>query len=432
MARLLIISAELTGTRMAGPAGRAVELALALSSEFEVTLAAPGESTVPPGYDLELRRYDPDHPRSFASALTGSDAALAPPLAPALASVLHRAGVPWIADLVNPEPFEGLEFGRGLPALRRRAHETLRADRLAFAARGAAAFVCAHERQRDMWLGFLAAHRRLDGSRYASDRTLERLLALVPNGISATPPSPAEPPALRGVQVPADSLIAIWNGGLWDWLDPLTVIEAIAILRARDPRWALVFLGSERPAGPRHMTMHERARALAAERGMLDMRAVHFEPGWTAYNERGARLLEADVGVCAHPASAEIRFAARTRMLDLVWAGLPAVASRGDEWSERIDAEGLGVTVPPGNVEGFADALVATVADRGAYREPLTAAAAQRTWERVIAPVPGILESVLDRGPVRLGATARAAGLRHHAAATSARAVGAARPRRRY
>ncbi|HEY5317381.1 MAG TPA: hypothetical protein VIJ20_05340 [Solirubrobacteraceae bacterium] len=408
----------MTGDEMAGPAIRALELSGALSGPCRVELAAPHGSSLPTGHALPLHRYDPRRPRSLAPALRASDIVLAPPLAPGLAAAIHHAGRPWIADLVNPEPFEGLEFGRGLPPARRRAHEILRADRLAFTARSASAFVCANERQRDMWLGFLAAHRRLRGSGYQSDRTLERLIALVPSGIPEAPPRPAARPAIRGVHVAADARLAMWNGGLWDWLDPLTVIEAIAILRRCDPRWALVFLGSDRPAGPRHMTMSRRATELAEARGLVAERAVHFEPGWTPYTERGARLLEADVGVCAHPLSAETRFSARTRLLDLLWAGIPAVASNGDPWSERIVAEQLGEVAPPGDPAAFAQALRASLAPGSDYTASLAAAAAKRTWTKMSAPLPALFEEAANAGPPRPGLVARSAGLRHRAAST--------------
>ncbi|HWF50899.1 MAG TPA: glycosyltransferase [Solirubrobacteraceae bacterium] len=417
MARLLIISAEATGDQMAGPAIRALELATALSGRCRVQLAAPYGSSLPVGHTLDLHLYDPRRPRSLGPALRGTDLVLAPPLAPGLIALIGRAGLPWIADFVNPEPFEGLEFGRGLPRARRRAHEVLRADRLAFAARTAAAFVCAHERQRDMWLGFLAAHRRLRGSPYEADRKLERLIALVPNGIPETPPRPTARPAIRGVHVAVDARLAIWNGGLWDWLDPLTVIEAIARVRQSDPRWALVFLGSERPAGARHMTMHRRARELADARGLLAERAVHFEPGWTPYHERGARLLEADVGVCAHPASAETRFAARTRLLDLLWAGLPVVSSTGDVWSERIVEERLGAVAPPGDATEYARAL-GSIAPKSHYREALASAAAQRTWTRVSAPLLDLVDAVAGHGSAHPGLVASVAGWRHRAASS--------------
>lgn len=426
MSRLLLISAEPTGDRMAGPAIRALELAAAASAHLDAELVAPVGSSLPVGYEVPLRHYDPGRPRSLRGALAGGDVALAPPLAPPLTAAIADAGVAWIADLANPEPFEGLEFGRGLPPVRRRAHEVLRADRIGFAARAARAFICANERQRDMWLGFLAAHRRLNGSDYVSDRTLERLIRVVPNGVPEGAPKPAGRPLIRGVQVPDDARLAIWNGGLWDWLDPLTVIEAIAILRADDPRWALVFLGGGRPGGSRHMTMYRQARGLAEARGLIAERGVYFESGWVPYLERGERLMEADVGVCAHPSSAETRFAARTRLLDLVWARLPIVTTAGDVWSDQVAEEDLGQVAPAGDPHAYAHALRGAAANAADHRRRLDAAAVRLTWRKASEPLARLAAGVAGN-PARPGVIARSLLLRHRTAAALARFTGADR-----
>jgi len=39
----------------------------------------------------------------------------------------------------------------------------------------------------------------------------------------------------------------IWPGGLWDWLDPLTLIEAIAQARARGTEVTAELWGARRP-----------------------------------------------------------------------------------------------------------------------------------------------------------------------------------------
>ena len=95
---------------------------------------------------------------------------------------------------------------------------------------------------------------------------------------------------------------------------------------------------------------------LAEELGLLDRR-VFFNEGWVPYDERGAYLLEADVGVSAHFDELEARFAFRTRLLDCIWAGLPIVTSRGDALAEVVEERGLGRAVPPGDVDAYAEAL---------------------------------------------------------------------------
>ena len=70
------------------------------------------------------------------------------------------------------------------------------------------------------------------------------------------------------------------------------------------------------------------AVARAEELGLRD-RVVFFNEGWVPYEQRGAYLLEADLGVSAHFDDLESRFAFRTRLLDCFWAGLPVVTTVG-------------------------------------------------------------------------------------------------------
>src|SRR5262249_18579067 len=90
------------------------------------------------------------------------------------------------------------------------------------------AFLCASERQRDLWVGALAAAGRIDPGRYRGDPTLSGLIAVVPFGIDPAPPT-GNGPVLKGVVpgIQPSDRVALWGGGIWDWLDPLTVIRAV-------------------------------------------------------------------------------------------------------------------------------------------------------------------------------------------------------------
>jgi hypothetical protein len=126
---------------------------------------------------------------------------------------------------------------------------------------------------------------------------------------------------------------------------------------------------------------------LARELG-LEGRRVHFHDGWVPYAERGAWLLDADLGVSAHPAHLESRFAFRTRIVDYLWAGLPVVTTGGDALGELVRARGLGRTVAPGDAEAFA-AACAQLLDGGAAAERAAArtVAEELRWERVVEPL---------------------------------------------
>jgi len=77
------------------------------------------------------------------------------------------------------------------------------------------AFVCASERQRDLWLGALGVLGRLNHEEHARDPSLRHLIGVVPFGIEASPPNVGDP-VLRGVLPGVDerSQILVWGGGL--------------------------------------------------------------------------------------------------------------------------------------------------------------------------------------------------------------------------
>lgn len=421
MAALLFVSPDRVGPEMAGPGVRYFELARRLCRSHDVLLAAPAGSA-PLGPEPDLATYDPERPATLRPLLRGRRVVVAPPLPPRLARGLASGGRSWIVDLYNPEPFEGLEHQKARPRLERKLRDIVRIDRIAYAIRSGAAFVCASERQRDMWLGFLAAGRRLESDRYACDPQLRTLVDVVPFGVPEAQPA-AGPPRIRGPVFPADARIMVWNGGLWDWLDPATVLRALALLHREDDSWRLVFAGTVRPSHREQMTAADEARRLADELGLGASGAVHFRSGWTPYEERASLLLECDVGVSAHRATLESRFAYRARMLDFLWTRLPIVSTDGDDWSTRIAGEGLGEVAPAGDPEAFA-AAVRRVAESGReeYVEALAAAAAAQTWSQAAEPLARLVETLSSPARRALDPARTFYGLRHSAVALAGRA----------
>jgi glycosyltransferase involved in cell wall biosynthesis len=424
VSRVLLVSPDRVAEAMAGPGIRYFELARVLGRHHHVVLAAPSGSS-PPGGGPEPVEYDPERPRSIRRHLAGCDVVVAPPLAPRLVAPIARQGRSWIVDLYNPEPFEGLELQRGRPRLERKVRDLTRIDRIGFAARRGNAFVCASERQRDMWLGFLAASGRLDSDLYAHDRALRSLIDVVPFGLPGDPPRAAARPVARGTIVPEDARIMLWNGGIWDWLDPLTVLRALSELRARDRRWVLVFSGMGRPSHRPPMEMSSRVAAYADDLGLAAAGAVKFVDEWTPYGERAGLLLEADVGVSAHEATAESRFAHRARVLDCLWAGLPILCTAGGEWALSVVSEDLGAVVPPQDPSALA-AAAERIVDRGraSYAGPLAAAAGERTWERAAEPLLRLIETGVPRRSSLLDPVSIGRALRYSTAEAARRITG--------
>ena len=220
------------------------------------------------------------------------------------------------------------------------------------------------------------------------------LIDVVPFGID-DPPAKREP-VLRGVVpgIEPDAKVLVWAGGLWNWLDPLTVIRSVAKLEAIRDDVRLVFLGT-RPPNPavKRMSMSDRALHLADQLGVKG-RTVFFNDDWVPYADRGAWLVEADIGVSAHTDHVETRFAFRTRLLDYIWASLPIVTTQGDVLADLVEERALGRTVGVGDVDGWCRALEDLLGDGaalGAMKGRVAAEQDHYHWGRVIEPLVTLL-----------------------------------------
>jgi glycosyltransferase involved in cell wall biosynthesis len=184
---------------------------------------------------------------------------------------------------------------------------------------------------------------------------------------------------------PGDRVV-IWGGGVYDWFDPLSLVRAVDRVRVTVPDIRVVFLGMRNPnPGIAEMGVAVALRQLSADLGLTGSH-VFFNEEWVPYDERGAYLLDADVAVSTHLDHVETRFSFRTRVLDYLWAGRPMVLTSGDALSDLVAHEGLGVTVPAGDVDSLADAL-ARLLTEGLPDADFGAVAARFRWPIVAGPL---------------------------------------------
>lgn len=389
--RLLVITHEIIGPRMTGPGIRAWEMACALAEQFDMTLAAPGNPARSHPH-LRIVGYETDDPcyTSLDPYIAGADVILAWSSLFARLPRLRELNKPAIVDL-QPYELEKLSQYLAVEEQHRVAIDVESMIQLRLEGAVGDFFICASERQRDFWLGSLLTSGRINAVTAAQDPTLRSLIDVVPFGLPSDPPV-RQRPTLRGVYpgINPDDKVLYWNGGLWQWLDPLTLIDAlIEVLRVRGDV-KLFFAGGRHfdPHQVPEMPMYAQAVERCRELDLID-RHVFFSD-WIPYDERGSYLLEADLGVSIHQPSLESHFAWRTRLLDYIWAGLPVIATAGDPTADLIVDHGLGRTIPPGRPDLLAEAILSMLADDG-LRDRVTknsqSVRAELTWSRVVDPI---------------------------------------------
>lgn len=382
--RVLLIYDDRVGQQMGGVGIRATELAKVLRAHGEVTLAvAEGRGELD---GIPLVEFNPHDPRALGPHLERADVVVARPQWPLAMRMLRRSGARLIFDLYDPDTFATIEHYAERSSRRRQLMAAFSVDRLAEALRIGHRFICASERQVDFYLGAMLAEGLLSPEAYERDRSLRSVIEVVPFGVQSEPPERTGGPAIsdRFPGVGPDDEIVLWNGGIWDWLDAPTAILGVAALTEGRPEVKLIFMGG---SSDRFHRAEAEARSVARELGLLD-RVVFFNDGWVPYEQRAGWLLDADAAVSTHRTQVETRLAFRTRLLDCFWAGLPPVCTGGDELGDRIERDGIGVTVPEGDPEAVASGL-ATVLERGkdAYSEGLRLAAEEYAWPAVAEPL---------------------------------------------
>ena len=377
--RIAVLAPEPIRPRMAGMGIRALELARALSREFEVSL---------------LVGNDPGQAREVAGSLEvvlAKEGALAGAARGAHAAVVsgHAANwwfhqvpdVPVAADLYDPFPVENLHYARAL------GEETAAHDRasLALALARADFFLCASPEQRLFYSGALFETGRIGPHNFPEDPTLARLLAVVPFGAPGEPARGDRAAGRRAAGVPEQGPLVVF-GGVYDWYDPELLLAAWPeILRGQPGARMLFFESPNRETTPQRV--FDRARIRSREIDPAGC-SIFFSP-WLPYSARADLYAAADLLVSISSEGLETELAYRTRLLDAAWGGVPSVSVGGGTLALELARAGAAFECgrDPAELSQRVAALLADHARRQAAGKAARAFAAARSWQAVTAPL---------------------------------------------
>lgn len=392
MARVLLISNDVIGQAMAGPGIRYVEIARALSKEHTVTVAAPDPSSYEDSA-FTFVTFDLQQPKGLVEIVKKHAVVIGQSLHPVLLRAVRAANVRYIADLYDPIVLENLEAQREWPLVQQEAQNHFFLSIMNTQLAVADHILVASDRQRDYLLGAITALGRLTPDEYRADASLDQLISLLPFGYQNEAPQVTNRRAL-GEFVPHFNAqkdhVLIWGGGIWNWFDPLSMIEAVAKLATKRNDIKLLFLGTKHPnPNTPEMKMLNEAHALAEKLKVKDSH-VFFNEGWVSYSELANYLKPASIGVSTHFDHAETRLSFRTRILSYIWAGLPILSTKGDAMSDLVEREGIGITVDYQDVDGICQAIVALIDNktlRTEIKDNMEKLWPRFTWDELVAPL---------------------------------------------
>jgi len=394
--RLALISSEPLRPRAAGIGIRYLELARRLPAAgvdvVAVSPADPEEVPLPPG---TARRFVAGR---LPEILADCDAALAQgQLANDL--LLECPDLPVAIDLYDPWLVENLHYTAELGL------DPYRNDHATWVLQLSHGdlFLCSSDEQRLYYLGFLTALGRVNPQRIAEDPDCAGLIVPMPFGV------PTELPPHRPYLEPRGTIAGaperrLLFGGLYDWYDPETLLDALEILERRmteggaggsEPRpelagWSVLFIRNPNPEATPQRLLREVERR-CRERGWWQERVKLID--WVPAERRWDLLRDVDALVAPHRPSLETRLSMRTRFLEALAVGCPVVTSEGGAVSRLLREHAAGWVVPPGDAAGVADALEEVLTETADARERrlrhTEALVAQFSWDRVLEPLLG-------------------------------------------
>jgi GT2 family glycosyltransferase/glycosyltransferase involved in cell wall biosynthesis len=385
--KVLVITGDTVSSKMAGPAIRAWEMSAELARKHEVRMLVRKIGDIKPKtYILDVVNKN-----TLADHLEWADVVVFQGFIMHEYPDVATCGKVLVADVYDPFHLENLEMFREDEHQKRLNIAGSDLEVINTQLRISDYFICASEKQRDFWLGQLAGIGRLNPHVYDRDPTLRSLIDIVPFGISSDPPLHRKK-VLKGVipGIGENDRVILWGGGIYNWFDPLTLIRAVGQVAKDHPEVKLFFMGLAHPnPDVPEMRMATQAFNLAVDLG-LEGTHVFFNKGWVPYEERSNYLLECDIGVSCHLEHIETTYSYRTRVLDYFWAELPVIVTRGDALAALVEERSLGLTVEPGDVEGFASAIVRMFEDDELAREcklNVSKLRPELSWGQIMRPL---------------------------------------------
>jgi len=385
--KILIISNEVISDELAGPGIRAWNIAETLSKEFFVKLAVPNQT------DLKHETFDIVFltQENFNDFTGWADVIVVSGTIFARFEGLRYLKKPLVVDLYDPYNIATLIEQKDKSMNERlKSYEEIKGILIDELYHGDF-FLCANERQRDYWIGMLTSIGRVNPIMIDYDPSLRKFINLVPFGLPSYRPIQRKN-VIKGVIPGIDKkdFVVIWGGGIYNWLDPISLIKAMKIVSEKNKRVKLFFLGVNHP-NPEVKERRMANMAINLTKNLdLEGKSIFFNYGWVPYNERVDYLLDCDVGVISHFKNLETRFSFRTRLLDYIWTGLPILTTEGDSLSDLVRDEMIGLVVSEENPEEIAQAILKLAEDdrmTRKFRENCMSIADRFAWEKVSKPL---------------------------------------------
>jgi glycosyltransferase involved in cell wall biosynthesis len=162
----------------------------------------------------------------------------------------------------------------------------------------------------------------------------------------------------------ADDFVVLWSGGYNTWTDIDTLFKGLVAAMNSDARIHYVSVGDStyQALDNVYLRLQEKI-ARSPHRDRFHML------GWRPWNEMESYYHSSDLGLNIDAIHYETIYGTRTRLLEMLVAGLPVITSLGTELSYLLQSHGAAITFQVGDWQALAAGILALAGDESRRQE---------------------------------------------------------------
>ncbi|MFB3904383.1 MAG: glycosyltransferase family 4 protein [Acidobacteriota bacterium] len=228
-------------------------------------------------------------------------------------------------------------------------------------------FSACAEPQRHMLVGELAMSGRLNHQTFGYEFT--RMILPGSPQLPAENQNPRRRRSYSKLDLAPDDFVVLWCGGYNTWTDVDTLFQALEWAMARHPRLHYVSVGASTYQAQENVY----TRLLSHIEGSRFRDRYHMQ-GWQPWQEIPRYYAESHVGLNIDAMHYETIYGTRTRLVEMIAAGLPVITTEGTELSYRLQASRAALTFEVGRWDQLGTQIL-RLAGNQSLREEMAQAA---------------------------------------------------------
>ncbi len=212
--------------------------------------------------------------------------------------------------------------------------------------------------QKHMLVGELAMTGRLNRRTFGFEFA-HIVLPGSPPKVDASPKRAPVRAELTAHGVSDDDFVVLWCGGYNTWTDVETLFNGLELAMANEPRLRYVSVGANT-----YEALDNTYKQFQAMIAVSQYKDRFVLLGWRPWAEIAGYYRESDIGINIDALHYETLYGTRTRLTEMIAAGLPVITTFGPELSYLLDQHKAGLTFAVGDWRTLGTKLMTVAKDQ--------------------------------------------------------------------